>query len=85
MTKKSIFGIYANLITNNSSSPVEQQNTFLAAFATFKSDYRLVMSVRPHGTRLPPDRLPWNLIFEDFSKKKICWRKIQVWFKMWQA
>jgi len=55
--RNAFFGIYAHLITNNSSS-VEQQNMFLGAFATFKSDKRIVMSVRPQRTRLPLDRLP---------------------------
>lgn len=54
--RNAFFGIYAHLITNNSSS-VEQQNMFLGAFATFKSDKRIVMSVRPQRTRLALGRI----------------------------
>jgi len=57
---------------------------FLSAFAKLrKATINFVKSVRPRGTtRLPLDGFSWNLIFEDFSrKKKNLLRKIQVSLK----
>ena len=51
------------------STRMQASSALLGAFEKWrKGTISFVKSVRSHGTRLPPDRFSWNLIFEDFSK-----------------
>ena len=83
MTKKCIFGTYANLITN-SSSPVEQQNVNVSRrvrnFQKQLQNRHICPSARNPA---PTGQITMKFDSSGIFGKKIRQRKIQVWLKIW--